>query len=444
MDPETRYARLGDARIAYQVMGEGPPDVVVSAGTYGNIDLDWEDPLAARMYRRIAAFSRLIRFDRRGSGSSDPLPLDALPPWEAYMEEVEAVMDAVGSERAAIMGVFDAGPMAALFAATKPERTVALILANTAARLLASEDYPIGAPPEVVEEVIDRVEETWGTEAQAWMQAPSRAGDEHFRRWFAKYTRGIASPTAVKAYLQAMLEADARPILPSIHLPTLVVHRTNYPLFRIEHGRYLAEHIEGARLVELPGADGALAWENADLLIDEIEEFLTGIRRRAAPDRALATVLFTDIVGSTERAGELRDERWLRLLDVHDETARRVVGGLDGRLIKTTGDGILAIFDGPGRGIRAAALLREELRRAGLDIRAGVHTGEVELRDGDVGGIAVHIGARVMSAAAPGEILVSRTVRDLIAGSEIRLEDRGAHQLKGVEGPWQLFAAAVA
>jgi class 3 adenylate cyclase len=444
MDPETRYARLGDARIAYQVMGEGPPDLVVSAGTYGNIDLDWEDPLAARMYRRIAAFSRLIRFDRRGSGSSDPLPLDALPPWEAYMEEVEAVMDAVGSERAAIMGVFDAGPMAALFAATKPERTVALILANTAARLLASEDYPIGAPPEVVAEVIDRVEETWGTEAQAWMQAPSRAGDEHFRRWFAKYTRGIASPTAVKAYLQAMLEADARPILPSIHLPTLVVHRTNYPLFRIEHGRYLAEHIEGARLVELPGADGALAWENADLLIDEIEEFLTGIRRRAAPDRALATVLFTDIVGSTERAGELRDERWLRLLDVHDETARRVVGGFDGRLIKTTGDGILAIFDGPGRGIRAAALLREELRRAGLDIRAGVHTGEVELRDGDVGGIAVHIGARVMSAAAPGEILVSRTVRDLIAGSEIRLEDRGAHQLKGVEGPWQLFAAAVA
>jgi class 3 adenylate cyclase len=444
MDPETRYARLGDARIAYQVMGEGPPDLVVSAGTYGNIDLDWEDPLAARMYRRIAAFSRLIRFDRRGSGSSDPLPLDALPPWEAYMEEVEAVMDAVGSERAAIMGVFDAGPMAALFAATKPERTVALILANTAARLLASEDYPIGAPTEVVEEVIDRVEETWGTEAQAWMQAPSRAGDEHFRRWFAKYTRGIASPTAVKAYLHAMLEADARPILSSIHLPTLVVHRTNYPLFRIEHGRYLAEHIEGARLVELPGADGALAWENADLLIDEIEEFLTGIRRRAVPDRALATVLFTDIVGSTERAGELRDERWLRLLDVHDETARRVVGGFDGRLIKTTGDGILAIFDGPGRGIRAAALLREELRRAGLDIRAGVHTGEVELRDGDVGGIAVHIGARVMAAAAPGEILVSRTVRDLIAGSEIRLEDRGAHQLKGVEGPWQLFAAAVA
>jgi class 3 adenylate cyclase len=443
MEPETRYARLGEARIAYQVVGEGPPDLVVSAGTYGNIDLDWEDPMAARMYRRVATFCRLIRFDRRGSSSSDPLPLDALPPWEAYMEEVEAVLDAVASERAAIMGIFDAGPMAALFAAAKPERTVALILANTAARLLASDDYPIGAPPEAVEEVIDRVEETWGTEAQAWMQAPSQAGDADFRRWFAKYTRAIASPTAVKAYLHAMLEADARPILSSIHVPTLVVHRTNYPLFRIEHGRYLAEHIEGARLLELPGADGALAWENVDLLIDEIEEFLTGVRRRAEPDRALATVLFTDIVGSTERAAGLRDEHWSRLLDVHDEKARRVVMGFDGRLIKTTGDGILATFDGPGRGIQAAALLREELLRAGLDIRAGLHTGEVELRDDDVGGIAVHIGARVMAAAAPGEILVSRTVRDLIAGSEIELEDRGEHQLKGVEGAWQLFAVAV-
>jgi class 3 adenylate cyclase len=443
MEPETRYARLGETRIAYQVVGEAQPDLVVSAGTYGNIDLDWEDPMAARMYRRVATFSRLIRFDRRGSGSSDPLPLDALPPWEAYMEEVVAVMDAVGSERAAIMGVFDAGPVAALFAATKPERTVALILANTAARLLAAEDYPIGVSREAAEDVIDRVEETWGTEAQAWMQAPSRAGDEHFRRWFAKYTRGIASPTAVRAYLHAMLEADARPILSAIHVPTLVVHRANYPLFRIEHGRFLADHVEGARLVELPGADGALAWENADLLVDEIEEFLTGIRRRSEPGRALAAVLFTDIVGSTERAGELRDERWLALLDVHDRTALRVVEGFEGRLIKTTGDGIFAMFDGPGRGIRAAALLRQELSRAGLEIRAGLHAGEVELREGDVGGIAVHIGARVMAAAAPGEILVSRTVRDLIAGSGIRLDDRGSHHLKGVEGAWQLFAVGV-
>jgi class 3 adenylate cyclase len=442
VEPETRFARLGESRIAYQVVGEGPPDLVLTAGTFGNIDLDWEDPMVARFYRRLATFCRLIRFDRRGSGSSDPLPLDALPPWEAYMEEVAAVMDAVGSRRATIMGVFDAGPMAALFAATKPDRTVALILANTAARLLASEDYSIGAPPDAVKAVIDRVEESWGTDAQAWMQAPSRADDEHFRRWFAKYTRGIASPTAVKAYLYAMVEADARPILASVHVPVLVVHRTNYPLFRIEHGRYLAEQIEGARFVELPGADGALAWENTDLLLDEIEEFLTGIRRGADPDRALATVLFTDIVGSTERVEELRDERWIRLLDRHDETARRVIGGFGGRLIKTTGDGILATFDGPGRGIRAAGLLREEFQRAGLDIRAGVHTGEVELRDGDVGGIAVHIGARVMAAAAPGEILVSRTVRDLIAGSEIRLEDRGLHQLKGIEGHWQLFTVA--
>jgi class 3 adenylate cyclase len=274
------------------------------------------------------------------------------------------------------------------------------------------------------------------------MQAPSRAGDEQFRRWFAKYTRGIASPTAIKAYLRAMVEADARPILPSIHVPTLVVHRTNYPLFRIEHGRYLAERIEGAKFVELPGSDGALAWENADLLVDEIEEFLTGIRRRARPARALATVLFTDIVRSTERAEALRDERWVRLLDIHDEMARRVVAGFDGRVIKTTGDGILATFDGPGRGIRAAALLRDELSRAGLDIRAGLHTGEVELRGDDVGGIGVHVAARVMAAATPGEVLVSRTVRDLIAGSEIRLENRGPHPLKGIEGEWELFAVA--
>jgi class 3 adenylate cyclase len=237
-----------------------------------------------------------------------------------------------------------------------------------------------------------------------------------------------------------MLEADARPMLSSIHVPTLVIHRTNYPLFRIEHGRYLVQHIGGARFVELPGADGALAWENTDLLVDEVAEFLTGVRHRAEADRALVTVLLTDIVASTERARELRDERWLAMLDVHDRMARRVVESFDGRLIKTTGDGILAAFDGPGRGIRAAALLREELRSTGLEIRAGLHTGEVELRDGDVGGIAVHIAARVMAAAGSGEILVSRTVRDLIAGSAIALEDRGSHRLKGVEGTWQLFA----
>jgi class 3 adenylate cyclase len=444
MDAETRYARLGDERIAYQVIGDGPPDLVLSAGTYGNIDLDWEEPVAAGTYRRIAAFCRLIRFDRRGSGSSDPLPLDALPPWESFVDEVAAVMDAVGSDRAAVMGIFDAGPMAALFAAAKPERTVALILTNTSARILAADDYSIGFRPEVAEAGIGRVARAWGTEEQAWMQAPSRAGDERFRRWFAKYTRSIASPTAVERYLRAMLDADARPILPTIHVPTLVLHRTSYPLFPIEHGRYLAEHIDDARFVELPGADGAIAWENADLVVGVLEEFLTGVRRHTEPTRTLATVLFTDIVKSTERAGALGDQGWIDLLNAHDEAADRIAAAFEGRVVKTTGDGILATFDGPGRGIRAAAALREQIRALGLDVRAGVHTGEVELRDGDVGGIGVHIGARVMAAAGPGEILVSRTVRDLIVGSEISLEERGVHTLKGVDERWELFAVRAA
>jgi class 3 adenylate cyclase len=439
VEPDTQYARVDKERVAYQVVGEGPLDLVMSAGTYGSIDLDWEDPMVAGMYRRMAAFSRLIRFDRRGSGASDPLPLDALPSWESYIDEVVAVMEAVGSERAAIMGLFDAGPMATLLAATRPDRTAALILANTSARILASEDYP-GAPPSVAEAMIDRVEQTWGTEEQARMQVPSRASDERFRRWFARYTRSIAGPTAVRAYLRAMLDADARSILSSVHVPTLVLHRKHYPLFRIEQGQYLAEHIEGARFFEIPGSDGPLPWENADLVVDLIEEFLTGVRRGAEPGRAVATVLFTDIVSSTERAGELGDERWLELLNLHYQAAYRVAETFRGRVVQTTGDGVLATFDGPRRGIRASIALRDELLRIGLEIRSGIHTGEVELRDEDVGGMAVHIAARVMAAAGAGEIIVSRTVRDLIVGSEIKLEERGEHALKGVEGNWQLFA----
>jgi class 3 adenylate cyclase len=348
-------------------------------------------------------------------------------------------MDAVGSDRAAIMGLFDAGPMATLLAATRPDRTAALILANTSARILASEDYP-GAPPSVAEAMIDRVEQTWGTEEQARMQVPSRASDERFRRWFARYTRSIAGPTAVRAYLRAMLDADARSILSSVHVPTLVLHRKHYPLFRIEQGQYLAEHIEGARFFEIPGSDGPLPWENADLVVDLIEEFLTGVRRGAEPARAVATVLFTDIVSSTERAGELGDERWLELLNLHYQAAYRVAETFRGRVVQTTGDGVLATFDGPRRGIRASIALRDELLRIGLEIRSGIHTGEVELRDENVGGMAVHIAARVMAAAGAGEIIVSRTVRDLIVGSEIKLEERGEHALKGVEGNWQLFA----
>jgi len=307
MQAETRYARLGQERVAYQVIGEGPPDLVLTPGSFSNIDGDWEDPESSLRYERVATFCRLIRFDRRGTGASDPLPLQALPPWESYVEELICVMDTVGSEQAAIFAAFDAGPMGMLFAATKPERTTALILGNTSARFLADQDYPIGYPREVAEEMINGLGETWGAEEQAWLTAPSRAGDERFRRWYAKYTRSVASPGAVQAFFRATLDSDARHILPSIHVPTLIMHRTSFVLLPLEHGRYLAQHIEGARFVEIPGSDGALMWEHGDLVVDHVQEFLTGVRRAAEPDRVLATVLFTDIVASTERVRDMGD-----------------------------------------------------------------------------------------------------------------------------------------
>jgi class 3 adenylate cyclase len=440
--PETRYARLGPDRLAYQVLGQGPPDLVLTMGSFSHVDVVWEDPQIALFLRRLASFCRLVRFDRRGTGASDPLPHDPLPPWEAYAEELVAVMDAVRSERAALLATGpEAGPMALFFAGTRPEQTGALILADATARYLVADDYPIGVPPETAEKMIARAAELWGTEEIAGINVPSRADDERFLRWSARLQRAIASPRVVRAHLGALLEVDVRPILPLIQAPTLVLHHTDFQQLPVEHGRYLAEHIPRARLVELPG-DLPLVWEHPDLVLDLIEEFLTGVRRPAAPNRVLATVLFTDIVGSTQRAGELGDRRWRELLDVHDELAGRLVERWGGRLVKTTGDGALATFDGPGRGIGCAAALGDELAGIGLQIRAGLHTGEVELRDGDVGGLAVHIAARVLAAAGPGDILVSRTVRDLVVGSDVVLEDRGTHPLKGVEGSWQLFAVS--
>jgi class 3 adenylate cyclase len=440
MQPETRYAWLGRNRIAYQVMGQGPPDLVATPGSFTHVDTMWEDPAAALYFRRLASFSRLIRFDRLGTGASDPAPLERLPPWESYAEELATVLDEVGSEQAALLVGSDAGPMAMYFAATKPERTSALILFNTTAKYVAADDYPIGIPHEVAEVLLGQFDQLWGTEAMARLTVPSRADDERFGRWLAKAARSAASPRAAQAFMRALFEIDARPLLPLIHAPTLVLHRTEVPLVPIEHGRYLAEHIPDAKLIELPGTDPTLPWQAADIALDHIEEFLSNLRRPATPARVLATVLFTDIVASTEQASRLGDGRWRELLDVHDEAARRVVEEFQGQLIKTTGDGILATFDGPGRGIRCAAALRDELRGIGLQIRAGLHTGEVELRDSDVGGIAVHLAARVMAAAETSEILTSPTVRDLVVGSNIMLEDRGPHTLKGIEGSWQLFA----
>lgn len=439
MQPPTRYAWLGKDRIAYQVLGEGPVDLVFTPGSFGNIDMVWEDPAAALFLRRLAAFSRLIRFDRRGTSASDPLPLDALPPWESYADEVTTVLDEIGSDRAAVMALLDAGPMAMFFAATHPDRTAALVLANTTARWVATESHPMGLPRDLVEGIIARLDEAWGTEDMVDLAVPSRARDARFRSWYARYSRSIAGPRAVQAFARALFETDARSILPSIQVPTLVMHRESYAFLPIEHGRYIAEHIPGAMLVELAGSDGVVFWETPDEILERIEEFLVGVPRGVSASRTLATVLLTDIVRSTERAAEVGDRRWREILNVHDDVARRNVEASGGRFIKGTGDGILATFDGPGRGIRAAEAIRDNLRPIGVEIRAGLHTGEVEARGDDVGGIGVHIAARVMAEAAAGEILISRTVRDLVVGSNIRSVDRGTHTLKGVEGDWRLF-----
>jgi class 3 adenylate cyclase len=438
VQPETTYAWLGRDRIAYQVLGQGPPDLVMTGASLGHLDITWEDPGLALFLRSLASFSRLILFNRRGTGASDPLPPDPLPPWESYGEELAAVLDAVGSQRTAILAELDAA--AIFFAGTRPERTSTLILVHTSAKGLASPDYPIGVPPEAAETLLTQFDQLWGTEAMAAMLVPSRAEDARFRRWFAKAQRTSLNPRAAQPYLRAMMDVDVRSILPLVQAPTLILHRRDVQSLPVEQGRYLAEHIPEARLVELPGADATLAWETPELALDLIQQFLTGVHRPIEPSRVLATVLFSDIVASTERAGRLGDRRWRELLNVHDELARRLVEEFGGRLVKTTGDGLLATFDGPGRGIRCAAALRDELGGIGVQLRVGLHTGEVELRDGDVGGIAVHIAARVMAAAGPGEILTSRTVRDLIVGSDIVLDDRGTQRLRGVEGTWQLFA----
>jgi len=349
--PETKYARLGGDRIAYQVVGDGPPDLVVTLFSFGHIDIAWEDPGFALFLRTLASFCRVIVFDRRGTGASDPLPQGSLPPWESYGEDLVAVLDEVSSEQTAIMAQLDASPMAIFFAGTRPERTSALILANASAKYTASDDYPIGVPAEVAEAFVAQVDQLWGTEAMV-LEVPSRANDERFRRWIAKAQRTVGSPRVVQAYMRAMFKFDARPILPLIHAPTLVLHRSNFDFFPIQHGRYLAEHIPGARLIELPGIEGPLIWEMPQLTLDHVQEFLTGVGRVAEPTRVLSTVLFTDIVGSTERAAELGDRRWREVLNVHDELAHRLVEEFGGRLVKTTGDGILATFDGPGRGLR--------------------------------------------------------------------------------------------
>ncbi len=442
VERSTGYARLGSDRIAYEVVGSGATDLVLTAGSFGAFDTDWEDPASELFLRRLASFVRLIRFDRRGSGGSDRIPLDALPPWESFVQELECVMDEVGSEHAAIMASYDAGPTGMLFATTKPQRTAALILVNTAAKYLAAPDFPSGMPADAAEALFEQMSDRWGSDEHVLLQVPSRADDPRFRAWYAKKTRAIAGPAAAAAYFRSIYLADARSLLPAIHVPTLILHRASYAFMPLAQGQYLAEQIDGAQLVVLPGSDGPLFFEAADESLAAVQGFLTGVVATAPGDRVLATVLYTDIVDSTRQLEGMGDEKWRGILDMHDVLAGRLVDMNGGRMIKSTGDGVLATFDGPGRAIRFAHAFRQQLAPLGLEIRVGIHTGEVELRGDDIGGMAVHLAARIMAEAGPGEILVSRTVKDLVVGSEIAFDDRGVHQLKGIDGEWPLLAVA--
>lgn len=442
MEPTTGYAMLGDQRIAYQLLGDGSVDILIAPSWFSSFDVEWESPKIRYFLRRLASFARVIRLDRRGSGASDPLFPDALPPWESFAEDIGCVMDAVGSRTAVVFADGDAGPLALLFAASHPDRVRALVLFHTSARFMADEDYPLGIPWESFEEMTDQFTRDWGSGAGLSTVFPSLAGDDDFRRMFAKAQRAVTTPRAAGQYMQMMLAADVRRFLDAIEVPTLVLHPVNSRVLPVEHGRYLADHIASSRFIELPGGDVQPYFENTERVLEAIEEIVTGAPLISGAHRVLATVVFTDIVQSTSLAERFGDHRWRALLDSHDETVRRAIDEHSGRLIKTTGDGALATFDGPGRAVAFAGRVRREVAGLGLQIRTGIHTGEVELRDDDIGGVAVHLGARIMSAAEPGEILVSRTVKELVIGAQIDFEDRGLHRLKGVEGEWHLYSVA--
>jgi class 3 adenylate cyclase len=431
--PETRYAKSGNVRIAYQVVGDGPLDLVFVPGYVSNIEVFWERPEWERLLSRLAGFSRLILFDKRGTGLSDRDV--GIANLEERIDDVRAVMDAAGSKRAALFGISEGGPMSLLFAATYPHRADKLALYGSFAKLPWSEDF--------LRRLFELVDQHWGTGKFSldWL-APSQVGDEIAQRIMARWERLSASPSAVIAVFRMISEIDTRHILPAIRVPTLVLHRVGDPVVTVEAGRYVAAHVPGAKYVELPGTDHALT-DISDRILNEIEEFLTGSRSSDAGeiDRVLATVMFTDIVGSTGRAAELGDRRWRALLDRHDETVRLQLSRFRGHEIKNLGDGFLATFDGPARAVRCATAIADAMRPLGIAVRTGLHTGEIELKRDDVAGIAVHIAARVAAEAEAGETVVSGTVRDLVAGSGLRFEDRGAHALKGLPEKVRLYTA---
>ena len=437
--PGTQYARSGDVHLAYQVIGEGPRDIVLVLDWASHLEALWEQPLVAEFISSLNRFARVIWFDMRGVGLSDRV-VDAAVSAEDWLEDVSAVMDASASERATIVAHGHAVQLALLFAATHPDRVDSLVLINGFARLLRSEDYPVGMPPEARDSVLAGIESEWGTGRLATVLAPSVASQSGVKDWYGRVERYAASPGTALAKMRAISELDVRNVLPLVAAPTLVVHNRDDWFIRVGHGRYLAEHIAGAHLLERDSADH---WPIGDAdLLGAIEEFVVGSRSEDTDvDRFLATVLFVDVAGSTERVSEIGDRSWDALLGRFETIVNRVLSDHRGELVNTAGDGVLATFDGPARGIRCAWSLRDSLKQTGLEVRSGIHTGELTRRNGGVAGIAVHIGARVSALAEPGEVLVTRTVRDLVAGSGIVFEDRGEHALKGVADRWALYAA---
>jgi pimeloyl-ACP methyl ester carboxylesterase len=439
--PAIRYARSGDVHVAYQVVGEGPVDIVFVEGSFTNRHVQWEEPSYRRFMERLGSFARVILFDKRGMGLSDRLQVGTL---EERMDDVRAVMDAAGSERAALIGESEGGPMAMLFAASFPERTVALILAGAEVKEDITDDWPWGeSTREDFEASMATVSERWSRRPPSLAAfLPSRGDDPALLDWYVKLKVQSASPAAAEAFMRMAHDIDVRDVAPVIRVPTLILHAEGDRICHVENARFLARTIPDARYVELPGADHVMFAELADTALAEIREFLTGVREAPDPDRVLATVLFTDLVGSTEQARELGDRRWRELLESHHAAVRRELVRFGGREIDTAGDGFLASFDGPARAIRCATAVVGSVAGLGLQIRAGVHTGECEVHGDKLAGLAVHVGARVAAQASAGEVLVSNTVQDLIAGSGIELEDRGLFALKGLDGERRLYAVA--
>jgi pimeloyl-ACP methyl ester carboxylesterase/class 3 adenylate cyclase len=439
MLPETSYTRSGSVNIAYQVFGDGPRDLLLVPGWISNIDVFWEEPTVVRFFEGLAQFSRVLLFDKRGTGLSDRI--SGIPTLEDRMDDVRAVMNAANSKEATLFGYSEGGPMCALFAATYPERTSALVLMGSYARRQSAPDYECGLTHENSEQLLEDIESDWGSPLDIERRIPSLADNQRFRRWWAKFMRAGASPASAAALTRMNFQIDVRPILPSIRVPTLILHARHDRIVDAEAGRYLSQHIPGARFIEFDTDDHVPFGDSMGQVLDETQQFVTGRTDLHSDDRVVSTIMFTDIVNSTRIAADMGDSTWSDSLDAHHATVRRELAIHRGTEVKTTGDGFHATFDGPARAIRCGQAICQAVEALGLEVRVGIHTGECIRRGDELEGIAVHIAARIGALANAGQVLVSRTVRDLVAGSGILFEDQGAHQLKGVDGEWSVCEA---